>query len=454
MNWRRWKFSALLAGTVMAGNAVAQAPAPITHTSPPGCAFPILRPISPAPSTMPSTTPTPGTTATPSTTPTTAPQAAAADQAQAGEGATNESFASGVSYTESLATPAGTGLTSATTVQTGGGRGVGPTGGFASFSTRVATAPTPLILPGLFTAINPEPARPQNRVFVGYGYYDGFQVANLAGTGLRQGFNLNVFNLGAEMAFLDNRASAYFRVPFLAATDNIAGVPLDGLGDISLGVKYALLSCNETGSVLSVGVTVATPTARDLSVTTNRYSNTLSADRSFTIGGHTYTLPNDATSTVNPTYYQPWVGGLLVRDRLFVSGYAGLVLSSDDSVASFVNTEVGLGYQLYRCESHDSWVTSITPTFSVQTLLPINHQGTPLGNLNYGGSVTVGAGGVLSDTIPQQGFSINSPYQVFLTEGVSVGIGSRSLLSVGIVLPVTGPKAYSVGAVVGFNFFF
>jgi hypothetical protein len=447
MSWRRWKLSALLAGAVVAGNAAAQAPAPIIHTSPPGCAVPSHPPISPVPSTTPGTSQPPRTTPTPET-PATQPSTVDQAQAQAGEGASSDSFASGVSYSESLATPAGTGLASATTVQTGGGRGTSASGFTA------VTAPAPLILPGLFTAINTESARPQNRVFMGYGYYDGFQTPNpTPGAGLIKGFNLNVFNVGAEVAFLDNRASAYVRVPWLVATDNVAGVPLDGLGDVSIGLKYALLSCNETGSALSVGLTVATPTARDLNVTTNRFRFDFDPTGTVRTSGGS-TLPPNTTATVNPTYIQPWVAGLAVLDRLFVSSYAGLVLSTDDATSSFVNAEVGLGYQIYRCESRDSWVTSITPTFSAQALLPINHQGTPAGSPGFGAPLTTSPTGQLIGPLPQEGVSINSPYQVFLTEGVSIGLGCRSLLSVGVVTPVTGPKAYTVGAVVGFNFFF
>jgi hypothetical protein len=357
-----------------------------------------------------------------------------------------------------IATPAGVGLTSTSTVGTTTGRSGGA--GVQAFTTQIRTTPTPLILPGLFTAINVESARPQNRVFMSYGYYDEFQTTNPAtGVGLIKGFNLNAYYVGAEMAFLDNRASVYVRVPFLQATDNAIGAPLDGLGDISAGFKYALLSCNETGSTLSLGLTVAAPTARDLRATTTTFLNDQNTGRAFTTGPvgspPNFTIPLNQTVTANPTYIQPYVAGVIGLDRLFISSYAGLVYSTDDHFSNFINADLAIGYQIYRCEHSEGWITSITPTFSAQLLLPIDHQGTPQGNLSQTGTVVGPAGGgQLTDTTTPQGFSVGSPYQVFLTEGVSIGLGCRSVLSAGIVTPVTGPKAYSIGAVVGFNFFF
>ncbi len=442
MNWRRWKLSALLAGTVMAGTAAAQAPGPIMHGIPPGCAVPNLGPIAPAPSYVaPPVTAVspPATTQAPSIQQSSPPAQdtgnVAANQNQAAEG--SNLFASGVSYAEGIFTPAGVGLTTATTVTAAGG---------GRFTATATSTPAPLILPGLFTAINVESALPQTRVFMEYGYYDGFQTSNpTTGIGLVHGFNLNAFYVGGELAFMDNRASVYVRVPFLEATENTVGASVDGLGDVSFGFKYALLACRETGSTLSVGVTVATPTAPDLTVVTNSY--TVPAG---------LVAPPIRTATVNPTYIQPWVGGLAVLDRLILSSYAGVVLPTEDSVSSFINGSVGVGYQLYRCESGDSWLTSITPTISGQVLLPLSHQGTPNGNIGYTVAAPTLTPGTtqLIDAHPQTGVSIGSPYEVFITEGVSIGLGHRALLSVGLVEPVSGPKAYTVGAMVGLNIFF
>ncbi len=440
MNWRRWKLSALLAGAVMAGTAAAQAPGLIIPASPPGCAVPSLGPISPAPSPSPA----PGTAPPQNIPPAQDVSNMPADQGQAAEG--GNVFASGLSYTEGIATPAGVGLTTATTVTAAGG---------GRFTAMAATTPTPLILPGLFTAINVESALPHTRVFMEYGYFDGFQTSNpKTGIGLVHGFNLNAFYVGGELAFMDNRASVYVRVPFLDANENTVGASVDGLGDVSFGFKYALLSCQETGSTLSVGLTVATPTAPGLTVPINSY-----IPSGFTPSGTAASpnLPPTRTASINPAYIQPWVGGLAVLDRLILSSYAAVILPTDDSVSSFINGSVGIGYQLYRCEGSDSWLTSITPTVSAQVLLPMSHQGTPQGNLGFAvAAPTVAPGTTPIDRYPPADGRLGRRPQrgVSSPKAVAIGLGRRALLTIGVVEPVGGPKAYTVGVVAGLNFFF
>src|SRR5204863_32000 len=113
-----------------------------------------------------------------------------------------------------------------------------------------------------------ESALPVNRVSVSYGYFDSFKVANSAGGGTMPGFNLHRFDLAAELTFLEGQGSFYARVPFLNATANAANAPIDGFGDVSAGIKFALLYDKETRTALTAGLTVAAPTARDLVVTT------------------------------------------------------------------------------------------------------------------------------------------------------------------------------------------
>jgi hypothetical protein len=429
MNWRRMKLSAMLAGAVIVGSSSAQTPTP--QAGPTGIASApassVVLNIAPLTSTAP------------------VPPMGPSDHAQPED--VRPPCSSGLYTPDVIVAEACAGMASATSVVTAGGK--------ATTATSITSSPAPAVLPGLFTAINSEPARPANRVFVEYGYFDSFPtISSTTGLNLHYGFDLNSFNLGAELAFLDNRASVTFRLPFLQATQNVAEAPVDGLGDISVGVKYALLCCEDSGSTLSVGLTVAAPTAPDAKIATSRYLFDFDPTGTKQVSAAGQKLPVSQLLTVNPAYIQPWVGGIAVLDRLMVSSYLACVIPTDDAVPLFFNGDVSLGYQFYRCDNSESWLTSITPTFSTQVLAPLGDQSMPGAKLFGHGTVKVATGGQLVDTRLQQSFTIQSDPQVFLTEGVSLGIGCRSILSIGVVTSVVGSNAYNVGGVVSFNFFF
>jgi hypothetical protein len=381
----------------------------------------------------------------------TAPGAGAAPAAGAGAaegGALAGLGGGGGGFYQGNVAAAGTGLASATAVATQ----TASNGTTTINNVTTTSSQTPLVLPGLFTAINPESALPVDRVFLGYGYFDSFRVRQSVGLTpvTRSGFNLNRLDVGAEKTFLNGLGSIYVRMPFLDATDNSANLPIDGMGDISAGLKFSLLASKETGSTLTAGMTVSAPTSRDLHVTTSSFRPASGSNLDGIV------LPPDVTTTVNPTFLQPWVGGLLVLDRLFVQEYLGVVIPTDDRVSTFINNDVALGYQVYRCPG--GWLSSVTPTFDVQALLPLNHQGAPAPSQfqpipasQFAAASTNPA--VLGNAVPS-GLSLNSPYQVFLSEGVQIGLADRAVLSTGVVTPVTGPKAFTVGVTVGLNFFF
>jgi hypothetical protein len=326
-------------------------------------------------------------------------------------------------------------------------------------------------LPGLFTAINPESALPVNRVFASYGYYDGFNVRTP--TGIQRGFNLNRWDVGAELAFLENRASVYVRVPYLDATQNTSGAAIDGLGDISAGFKVALLADPDSGSVLSAGITVSAPTSRDLVAITNLNVG-IGADRVAVPGPGVIipnapnaglpmlTVPPPTIARVNPTFIQPYIAALLGMDRIYVQDYLAVVVPTDNRVSTYINNDLAVGYQLYR--NQGGLLSSFTPTADVQLLLPVNHQGSsPAGTgstlLNVPGEVVDIHGMTIRGApnfppVNAPPLSLRSSYQVFVTGGAQVGLMDRVLLSLGVSVPVAGPRAYNVGGTVGLNYFY
>src|SRR5262249_32002472 len=132
-------------------------------------------------------------------------------------------------------------------------------------------------------------------------------------------------------------------------------------------------------------------------------------------------LPFTQTTTINPTYFQPYLAGLWVMDRFFIHEYFGVIVPSDDRVAPIINNNVTMGYNIY--ENRCSFITSITPVFGVQLLLPVNH----INNSVSPTTTTIPAnitciGPYPVDQLP--GFdSLGFPNQVFLSGGAQIGLG-------------------------------
>lgn len=412
-----WKWAGILTAAGLAGSAWAQGPG--------GSAPVVLQSPCQTPAAMSGASTSPQTPQAPSAVPTPSQPGEMGAQgnmpAEAGPATGGEGFAASNSYFGGGSAAAGAGGAAAT--------GIG-----AGQPTNIV--PQPLVLPGLLTAANAEPARPLDRVFLSYTYYDHFKVVqtffdpatgNPTGSARVTGFNLNRFDVGAEKTFFDGAASVYVRAPYLDATQNVFGLPLDGAGDISGGLKVVLLHDCDSGSALTAGLTVSAPTARDAILTTG-------IDRS------NPAAPRFTTTKINPTFIQPWTAGLLALDRLFVQDYLGVIVPTEDKVSTFINNDLTIGYQIYRGDC-EQLLRFVAPTVDVQALIPVNHEGS-------GGAIVPvrpGAGGAIAIGSP------TFPNQVFVTGGVQVGLGERVILSGGVVVPVVGPKAFDVGFTGGIN---
>jgi hypothetical protein len=403
----------------------------------------------------------PGTPGTPDSTPTTptTPDSSTPDFSGAGE------FKGSTGRTSSIV--AGTGL---------GGVVTGDPTNTGCFA--------PLILPGLFTAGLSQSAVPVDRVFFEFGYFNGVSVYGVGSSGpvlvrttvttpgpiidtnkgsspphfvqtfnttivnsvtqssnAVPGFNLNTFNVGFEKTFFNGLASIYVGVPFLYATENISGQQINGLGDINAGFKVILYQSLPTGNTFTGGMTVSFPSAHAAVSTSAVQSD----------NGNGNTLLPSSPIQVNPTYFQPWLAGLLIFDRLSIQEYFGIMVPTDQNVATFLNNDFSIGYSLIR--SGDSqFVTSLTPSIGVKALIPLSHRGILPDGQGVTSFVPSNANGTLpAAPIPGQ-FLFSD--QVFLTGGFSVGLGERWLVSANVVVPVVGPKGFNVGASFGLNYFY
>jgi hypothetical protein len=264
------------------------------------------------------------------------------------------------------------------------------------------------VVRGAFVIYENESPRPTDRVYVNYNYYNNVNPT-LVVPGLPQS-TVNRETFGLEKTFYGGDASIGLRLPLLQlnGADNFER---QGLGDLTAIFKYALVNdyyqnpegTLSPGNVLSGGLAVTAPTGR----------------------GVAYSAFDPV---IHSTLLQPWVGGILIRGNAYVQGFSSIAVPTDSSDTTFIFNSLQIGYLLYEAPRDTSrWITSITPIAEVHVIDPLTNRGLtrlPIGAVDM----------------------------VTLTGGVTLGLGSRSGLNLGVDVPVTGPRPYTIEAIVQFNF--
>lgn len=239
---------------------------------------------------------------------------------------------------------------------------------------------------------------PVDRVYVTYDYFDnvGAGVPGLPGS------NLHRETYGFEWTYLGGDASVGLRMNSLQTTGDSTYASGD-FGDLTVINKFALVNDRATGNVLSVGLAVTAPTGPDA------------------------VLPNGAR--LNPVLLQPFSGFIYNWDRLYAQGFSSLIVPTDSRDALISTASLGLGYYVYRAADPAALVTYLTPVVEGHATIPLNHRG-------------------LDQTL------VGFPDVFVLTNGVHIGLGSRSNLAVGVAVPLTGPKIFDVEAIAQLNWRF
>jgi hypothetical protein len=256
----------------------------------------------------------------------------------------------------------------------------------------------PLVGQGGFKIAENESPRPQTRVFLNYNYFN--TVNTLGGTN----FGLHRETIGFEYAFMDNNASVGMRLPLLQK-DSSGGVSVDGFGDLSVILKYAVINDCQTGNVLSGGLVVTAPTGREVRLA-------------------------DGTN-LHGVLLQPWTGFIVNSDSFYAHGFGSVVIPTVSQDVTFASIDVGVGFKAYQCQANeDATIRAIIPTLESHIIVPLNHRGT---------SNTSGVG--LSD-------------QFIITAGVHMGIGNNAWFTVGGAMPYSGPRPESYELIGQLNFKF
>lgn len=257
-------------------------------------------------------------------------------------------------------------------------------------TTRSATGPRLPIAnrSGVKIAENESP-RPLDRVFMTYNYFNSVGPFSGDLLGLHRGL------VGFEKTFLDGDASFGMRLPYLW-TDNGGG--LDSIGLLNVIGKYAFYNCQETGDVVSGGLAVAVPL------------------------GNNFTLGDG--SKLDSVLLQPWAGFILGLDDFFTHGFTSVIVPTQSNDVLLYTADVGVGYRLFQSSNGD-FLRAIIPTVEGHVNVPLNNAG--------------------------RTEQVYFPTLVSITGGVHLGLGSRSWLTIGANVPITGPNLYDFEGIAQFN---
>ncbi len=251
-----------------------------------------------------------------------------------------------------------------------------------------------LVASSAFKVAENESPRPQDRVFAFYNYFNDVSGSLNPGPA-RTDIHREV--AGFEKTFLDGDASIGLRAPLVQVYGN-SDVAYQDFADLSVILKYALVNDRDSGDVFSAGMVVTIPVG----------TNFLPAG-----------LPD-----IHPFLFQPFVGGIVNFDRLYVLGFSSVVIPTDMRDVLFLSNDVGIGYSLYT--SSCGLISSIAPTIEGHLTTPLNHRG--------------------ASNVP-----VGLPDIFDMTCGVRFGIGQRASLGLGVVLPLTGPRPFDFELQAAFN---
>jgi hypothetical protein len=196
---------------------------------------------------------------------------------------------------------------------------------------------------------------------------------------------------------LGGDASFGLRLPFLQVNGN-QFVEDSLVGDISLIAKYAVLNNAGTGDVISGGLVLTVP----------------SGEATDLLG----------IGKVRGTLFQPWAGFIWNWGNAYVHGFSSVVVPTDSRVATILFNDVGFGYRLLNRDGH-SFISAFVPTVEC-------HVNTPLEDL--------------SDRVV-----IGIPDIVDVTAGAYIVFGRATTLGAAVATPVTGPRPFSIEALVSLN---
>ena len=114
---------------------------------------------------------------------------------------------------------------------------------------------------------------------------------------------------------------------------------------------------------------------------------------------------------------QPFLGYYYSQGNFYLQGFEAINAPTDPNDVTLLFNDIGMGYYLYRNPNMDTFITAFAPTFEVHANVPLNHH--DINNVND----PVGTATVVDPHLRR-----------------NVQFGQRTVLLLGAVTPVTGPR--------------
>lgn len=255
---------------------------------------------------------------------------------------------------------------------------------------------------------------PQDRFFFSFNYYnDVNKTLDKHFQAPIQGIEIYRYVFGYEKTFNNGMGSVGIRLPIdnVYAQSRVKGLNSGGdstaTGNLTVYLKHIFAYDRETGSVASGGVAISPQTAP------GRF------------GGASFLAPSNSTTI------QPFFAFLLNRNRFYFQGFTAIDVPADPAQATLIYNDLGIGYYVYRDNESNNLITAVAPTVEVHVNTPINHTGgyNPLD-------------------------ANSTPDIVNITSGLNTRFRQNSILTMGVVTPVTGPRPFSIEGTVLLNYYF
>jgi hypothetical protein len=270
---------------------------------------------------------------------------------------------------------------------------------------------------------------PQDRIFSSFNYYNDVNAATNRRFGSPvSGIQIYRYLLGFEKTFLDgyasigvldtiNNLSSDSRTPGLGGTST-------AMGDLNIFVKGILWNNLQQNPSVAPDATSVRP---------------YQSQGGLLSGGLCIGMPTGPGSFAGApfsvafrnTALQPFLAYYWGRGRFFMQGFEAISVPLDRRDVVMLYNDTAIGYYVYRSKDPHSWVTSIAPTFEVNVNVPLTHRD------------------VFDITDP-----VGTADVVDLTYGISTLFGRRSLLTLGLITPVTGPRPFNLEAAAYMTYFF
>jgi hypothetical protein len=280
---------------------------------------------------------------------------------------------------------------------------------------------------------------PQDRIYFNFNYFNdvNYPLSRRFGSPV-SGIQIYRYLLGFEKTFFNGMASIGVRdsINNLSARSTIPGLggTFTAMGDLSVYAKVVLFEQWEEGQGRGQGQGRGGSGMQGFGFPAQaggRNGGLISAGMAIGMPtGPGAFAGAPFSKSFRDTTLQPFMGYFYSRGNFYLQGFEAIDVPLDPHDVTILFNDIGIGYYVYR-NPNSSFITAFAPTFEVHANIPLNHR--DIFNVrDVAGTADV----------------------VDLTTGGNIQFGKRTVLLLGAVTPVTGPRPYAIEAVALLNFYF